>query len=370
MVLRMQKIEQAGVLEPCALKLIELGDKSSTTEALAQDTVNFLYNQLSEGEDDPCALIRFFRTIPYQDLTAHLKKTVNEILTEQPSPNTNCLTLLASRGSEKEWNDRFQSRNHQVIPLTSSKIVEAAPMVAQLIKRLGIDIAQVVTPSPGLFLNPKQKSYHVMYIPEALNDPSIVAQDEFVVPQKIRTVIGFGGLLPSGDMFAVLCFMRVFIAAKTAARFGLLAQGLEEAIIHLPREKHNRARILLADEEHTADRLLKVLGQHHEIVEVSTLAAAKNALNNGHFDMIVCGTKFDESRMFDFLRHTKQDKSLKPKPFICLRQSTRNAHLESTAPLAAKLIGATCYLDAVQMSDQDLAIAIDAYLPKDIWMGE
>ena len=76
----MHQIENPGVLESCATALESLGHKSSSTEAIAVDAVNYLYNIMNDGDGDPCALIRFFRTIPYGDLTPHLKSRVDEIL--------------------------------------------------------------------------------------------------------------------------------------------------------------------------------------------------------------------------------------------------------------------------------------------------
>ena len=54
-------------------------------------------------------------------------------------------TLLATAGDEPEWNSRHTSRGHAAIPLPSARIVERFPMIAQLIRQLGFDVADVVS---------------------------------------------------------------------------------------------------------------------------------------------------------------------------------------------------------------------------------
>lgn len=366
----MHLFEQPGELEKCASSLEHLGRKSSSTEAVAVDSVNRLFNFLSEGGEDPCALIRFFRTMTYEELTPHLQQTVNAALGRKPTGMLNCLTLLASRGIKPAWNDRFESINHQVIPLVSSQMIQSAPMVAQLIQRLGIDLDQVVKPSPILFLSPKTKSYPVLYVPEALGDKAIVSQTDFVEPNGIRSVIGLGGLLPSGDMFAVLAFMRVFMPESIAVRFSLLASALELAISEVCSGKKTGARILVADSSAGLARLLQLLGPTHEVVAVSSIEKAIAAATKEVFDLVICGTQFDDSRMFELLKSMKQSKSQKRKPFICLRQTESELGLgiESGVATAASVSGAACYLDAVEMNDSDLLTAVSAYLPEEIWM--
>jgi CheY-like chemotaxis protein len=366
----MHKIEIPGQLERYADVLEKLGQKCGSTEAVAVDALNYLYNRLNEGVDEPCALVRFFRTMSFDELTPELKKVARQNLKTEQEKTVNCLTLLASRGMLPEWNDRFESVHHQVIPLVSSQMVAAAPMIAQLIDRLDIEVAQVVSPAPNLFLNPREKAYNVLYVPEALGDTSIVAQQTFVSPHKIRSVIGFGGLLPTGDMFAVMMFMRIFVSAKAAKRFSILASALELAINSVRSGKKTNARILIATESEVADRLQALLGGEHALVKVNTIEQALSAARTEIFDLIICGVLFDESRMFELLQAVKANKLQKPKPFICFKhgRSGLGAGIDIGVAYAAQLIGANCYLDSAGMNDQELLDALQAYLPEEIWM--
>jgi hypothetical protein len=289
---------------------------------LAFDSLNYLYNQLNAGDDNPCALIRFFRTVAFSELTPELQSLARKALGRAPEGLVNCLTLLASRGMLPEWNDRFASRHHQVIPLVSREMIKEAPMIAQLIKRLGIDLSQVVEPLPTLFLNPTEKKYNVLYVPEAKGSQTIVAQAGFVDVHKIRTVIGIGGLLPTGDMFAVMIFMRIFVPADTAQRFVLLARALENAIAAVRSGKKARARILIATADQGAERLLRLLGTEHSTIRAESLDSAILAAEAEIFDLIICGVDFDESRMFELLKAVKRNGHLKPKPFYMFQAGT------------------------------------------------
>ena len=59
---------------------------------------------------------------------------------------------------------------------------------------------------PDLVLELEQKNYNVFFVEDAIGSPYIPAQDDFVVPYGVRSVLGFGGLMPSGQVFAALLF--------------------------------------------------------------------------------------------------------------------------------------------------------------------
>ena len=55
-------------------------------------------------------------------------------------------TFLSMSGSQPAWNDVGQSVGHRVIPLPSEEAVERLPMIAQLLRQLGIvTVAQLST---------------------------------------------------------------------------------------------------------------------------------------------------------------------------------------------------------------------------------
>jgi hypothetical protein len=104
-------------------------------------------------------------------------------------------------------------------------------MLQNLIKQLGLSVSLVVKPDPALLLDMEQKTYNVFLVPEALGSPYIPAQKEFVVPYGIKSVTGFGGMLPSGDVFMVIIFLKVPVSRESSALFKNLSLNIKLAVL-------------------------------------------------------------------------------------------------------------------------------------------
>ena len=148
----------------------------------------------------------------------------------EPWDAMKCLVLMATAGEEAAWNSRHLSRGHRAIPLPSAEIVEQAPMIAQLVRQLGLDIEQVVQPRPDVVGELGGKTYNVFFVPHALGSSAIPAQDEFVRKYGIKSVIGCGGIHLTGDLYAAILFSRVEIPPESADRFRNIALDLKLCI--------------------------------------------------------------------------------------------------------------------------------------------
>ena len=179
--------------------------------------------------------MRFYKTHPYgslpPDLQRFAKRAYGAVAISPPEPSMKCLTLLATVGDEQAWNDRRSSENHQAIPLPSTLIVDRAPMIAQLIREFGIALSDLVSPSDDVVRSLGGKSYGVFHVEEAKGSRYIPAQAGFVDRYGIRSVLGFGGLLPMGDLFAVILFSRAHVPVAAAERFRTLALDLKSCLI-------------------------------------------------------------------------------------------------------------------------------------------
>lgn len=102
--------------------------------------------------------------------------------------------------------------------------------------RLGLDLSSVITPNSQLILESLECTYNVFFVPEAVGSPFIPAQQNFVIPNKVRSVLGFGGLLPSGDVYVVLLFARVPVSKDVADSFRNAAMNLKLALLPLLEE--------------------------------------------------------------------------------------------------------------------------------------
>ncbi|HHT9136537.1 MAG TPA: hypothetical protein ACFYEK_04750 [Candidatus Wunengus sp. YC60] len=218
----------------CGKVLRTIGKGAKSMEEAANQIVHHLYDSLIDGQSGnrACALVRFFKTHSYEKLDPELQGFSRDVLGNNPVlPDIKCLTLLATVGENTEWNSRKTSKGHKAIPLPSEQIVHQIPMIRNLIVQLGLSIGMVIKPDPRLLLDVEQKTYNVFYVPEALGSPYIPAQREFVIPYWIKSVLGFGGVFPSGDIFAVIMFLKVPITEGVADLFKTLALNIKIAVL-------------------------------------------------------------------------------------------------------------------------------------------
>ncbi len=228
----------AEVLE-CSAALSKIGAGARSMEELAQAIAAYLYDNLGEPQtgEKSCALARFYKTHDFGQLPILLRGFARNAAGGVPiQPETKCLTLLATVGDRPEWNDRARSLRHQAIPLLSEQMVRQSPMIASLIQQMGLQIRDVIAPGQGLLMEDANKrSYNVFYVPEAGGSPYIPAQQDFVAPYGIRSVIGFGGLLPSQELFVVILFSKTAISAEAASLFKSIALSVKGSLLPLAR---------------------------------------------------------------------------------------------------------------------------------------
>lgn len=218
----------------CGIQLRKLGAGACSLEAVAERIVRFLYDSLraSDGDSRACALVRLFVTMPYAELEPGQQDVARTMIGSLPAFETvRCLTLLASAGEVPAWNSRHSSVAHQVIPLASEESVARSPMIAQLIQQLGVEVALLVARDQNFVVDAGQHSFNVFYVPVANGSPYIPAQSEFVVAHGVKSVLGFGGLLPSGELFATVLFSKAPIARDTAELFKTLALNAKVAML-------------------------------------------------------------------------------------------------------------------------------------------
>jgi hypothetical protein len=223
-----------GDMTACGAALRAVSAGAGSMEEVATRIVHHLYGNLAGGPpgERACALVRFFKTHAYGALDRELQATADALMdVTTPSQEMKCLTLLATCGERPEWNERRRSVGHRAIPLPSKRAIARVPMIAQLIKQLGLEESELTNPQPALMMDAEQRTYNVFYVPEARGSPYIPAQTDFVVPVGIRSVLGFGGLLPPADLFVVILFSKVPIPRQTSELFKPLALSAKVAVL-------------------------------------------------------------------------------------------------------------------------------------------
>lgn len=202
-------------------------------EDVAVRACRYLYDNLLHDEGHrACALVRLFVTHPYGQLPAELQSSARGALRNaEPSSNMRCLTLLGTSGEAPQWNSRQTSLGHKAIPLYSEQVVASFPMISNLVNQFGMEIKSLIEPSPSFFREQGGRNFNVFHVPAALGSPLVPAQADFVVPYGIRSVLGFGGPLPSGDIFATILFTKVVLSHDIAELFKPLSLSLKLAVI-------------------------------------------------------------------------------------------------------------------------------------------
>jgi hypothetical protein len=214
--------------------LRHLGSGARSMEEVASRVVNHLYDHLVEAGTGErcCALVRLFKTHPYDALDPRLAAFARGTLRDEaPPPGLRCLTLLGTVGDRPAWCSRESSVAHQAIPLVSKEMVSQAPMISSLLSQLGVEVERLLNSGAGLLVEREPSSFNVFYVPNAHGSPYIPAQSEFVEAAGIRSVLGFGGMLPSGEIFVVIFFSKVSIPRETAELFRTLALNVKMAVL-------------------------------------------------------------------------------------------------------------------------------------------
>lgn len=209
-----------------------LGATASSMEEVGARIVQTLHASLGAGAQPACALVRMFVTVPYARLDDEQRAFALALLGgKEPPPTMKCLTLLATAGEQAEWNDRRRSVGHLALPLASPESVSRSPMIAQLIRQLGIEIGSLLSADPQLLTDTQQHTFNVFHVEKAKGSPFIPAQLAFVEPFGIESVVGFGGLLPPGELFATIIFSRTPVSRSTADMLRTLALNVKVALL-------------------------------------------------------------------------------------------------------------------------------------------
>jgi len=202
-------------------------------EDVAARACRYLYENLLQDEGLPASsLVRFFVTHPYGQLPPELQSFARTVLqSAEPVSNTRCLTLLGTAGETPQWNSRQTSLGHRAIPLQSEQVVASFPMISNLVSQFGLGVQSLIEPSPSFFREQGGRSFNVFHVPAALGSPLVPAQADFVIPYRIKSVLGFGGPLPSGDIFAMILFTKVVLSHDIAELFKPISLSLKLAVI-------------------------------------------------------------------------------------------------------------------------------------------
>jgi len=175
------------------------------------------------------ALARVFAVVPFNrlpDVDAEVARAFAEKLgaAELLVPTTPVLSLLGSRGVVAAWNQRAFSAGHLAIPLLSKELVEGAPMIAQLLADLKVDLACLDDARPidsKKMMGGTNQRFYVQSARTAVDARGrfVIPSREFVERHGIETVFGMAGAYVDGMIIAAILFTTESLDALTVDRF-------------------------------------------------------------------------------------------------------------------------------------------------------
>jgi hypothetical protein len=217
-------------------KIKGIADEYNSLADAAQQYMSILYDELKES----IILTRLFITIPFKDLPKSNKEFVTALAhssgaSKQIKEETLVLSLLGSRGAKPEWNDRRRSKGHVGIPLASSDFIDKIPMMSRLLKQLGAGIDWIDETDTKIVVNTFKSISGVFYVKDAETEVDnkgrkIIAAQDFVKEEKVKTVFGIGGsYLKPPLFFTNIIFLREFIEKQMAEQFMIQASKFKIA---------------------------------------------------------------------------------------------------------------------------------------------
>ncbi|HEU4910485.1 MAG TPA: SpoIIE family protein phosphatase [Actinomycetes bacterium] len=256
------------------------GQGAASMEAAARSVVTHLADRLIDKEsgEKSCVLARLFVTVPLGSLEPALQEVARAALppglTGRAAESVRCLTLLATVGDESDWCSRRSSRGHQVVPLPNEAAIERSPMIAELFRQLGVDVGGGVAGDGAPFVVGRHGGApDVFHVEHAPGSPFVPAQAEFVQRYGVRSVLGFGGVLPDGEVYAVICFSRSHIPRDTAEKFATVASSVGLVLLpHVGGRVFDGAAVRPARRDDAGERWrAEALGHLLEVHEASVL---------------------------------------------------------------------------------------------------
>lgn len=150
------------------------------------------------------------------------------------------LSLLGTVGSNPEWNDRLNSKQHIGIPFVSFEFLRSIPMISQLLKDLDFDLEwvenmkQVVTGKSGA----ASCCSGMFYVRDAAiatdeQQRKIISAQDFVNDYQIKTVFGFGGKYSEKMLMTAIFFTAETIEKDVVDRFFPLASFFKSTTMNL-----------------------------------------------------------------------------------------------------------------------------------------
>lgn len=263
---------------------------ATSVERFAQAVSERLHETFRDDRGIPqTALVRFYATTTLADLPPSEQEYIARRHDGELTGTSTCLALLGTAGSQPAWNARTRSADHLVLPLLDAAQVATMPMIAALLHQLGIDVDALTAGQPEVMLKSGDGTCRIFYVSDARHSPLVPAQG-FVQEHGIRSAIGFGGALPTGEVFAAVMFCTVDVPLPSAELFETVALSVSLAALDMlplpvfedePRQRLDLdALVLLEARAELSHALLRA----HEHATLAQADQAQAALESARYE--------------------------------------------------------------------------------------
>jgi hypothetical protein len=194
-------------------------------ERAARRCVDAFYDAFQES----VVLLRAFLTVAFETLPPFQRAFVERLAAahdaaEQLGAATPVLSLLATRGVEPYWNDRRSSQGHVGIPFLNSRFITGVPMVAALLKELGLSLDWIDRQDAGMLKRALGRSTGLFLVEHASSATDtlgrkIISAQDFVERYGIESVFGAGGAYFGGQILVYIAFCRHHVPRSVAHRY-------------------------------------------------------------------------------------------------------------------------------------------------------
>jgi hypothetical protein len=197
----------------------------TTLQAASQACAEEIYDYYR----DSLVLVRVYATRAYAKIPQHIQQFAREIADAQGvasmlQPESIILTLLGTAGVQADWNNCLRSRGHLGIPLVTASFVENLPMVAALMKDMGLGLDWLDRQDNSIVVRELGRLARAFFVPDArtavdAQGRKVVPASDFVAAYGVRTVFGLGGGFLDGTFLAMIFFTREIIEKPKVEAF-------------------------------------------------------------------------------------------------------------------------------------------------------
>ena len=196
--------------------------RATSLEEAAQALTTAFYTQFAES----AILTRVYVTVPFSALPPPIQAFVQALpgAATALTDTTPVLSLVGTQGQKVEWNNRRKSKQHAAIPLISAEFVDGIPMIARLLRELGVPLDWIDSHDAQRLVTTIGRTVGLFYVEgavQAVDDRGrkVIPAMDFVFDYDVKSVFGAGGAYSDGQMLVVVVFCRDSVARITAKRF-------------------------------------------------------------------------------------------------------------------------------------------------------